>query len=359
MRDKRFNMRRLALICLLMFLTLPLAAQDEPIPDGDFIAVRLTCDNGFTRVYAISPNGETVISVENDPDGTLQWTQDGESLLDDEQDQFDASDYGIDTLFAPAWSPDGTQIAFVSEQQAEIDPTMTNALTVIDVESGTVTVLEDRLHVLGEIAWSPDGTQLAFSASVTYVDDPGNDIYLIDADGSNVRNITNFVGDESQPTWSADGERLAFVYDALDFDDMRLVVMDANGGGAYVLVDGMAQIDQPTWRPVVSENEVIIDSENAPNALAFGVIAEVSGNQGALRLRALPSIAGQAITAMPVGTQVEIIGDSQDADGYTWWQMRLEDGRTGWAVEAAGGDQTLTAIGYADIARQPAQIPCE
>lgn len=343
----------LTLFCLLMF-SLPLAAQDVSVQDGDFIAVTLTCENGFTRVFLVSPNGETVVQLQSD---ATQWTPDGESLQ--ANDPIDLSEFSdvITDANNPAMSPDGMQIAFIAEEVT--DPTTTNALTVLDIATGTQTILEDRLHVLGDIAWSPDGTQLAFTASVTYAEDAGSDIYLIGADGTNVRNITNFSGDESQPTWSADGERLAFVYKARDFEDVRLVVMDANGGGAYVLVDGMAQIDSPTWRPVISEREIILDPENAPESLGFGVIAEVSGNQGALRLRQAPTVAGAAITAMPVGTRVEIIGDSQDADGYTWWHLRLEDGRSGWAVELAGGDQTLTPVGYANIARQPAQIPCE
>lgn len=456
------NMRRLTLILtlfsLLMF-SLPLAAQDDSVQDGDFIAVRVVCDSGNSQVVLVSPNGETVIPVEGDASRQPQWTQGGNRLhyiareaghwsifsqgmdggrfsaqrmggddawltqfrspftwspdsryyayvitnqlvvntsagesialyegvgaitnrlvwspdsarvaftsYDDQISLLDVNTTNVSVVtdvtlaHAPAISPDGTKVAFIAEDVPGIDPSMNNALTLVDLATGTQTVLEDRLRLQGDIAWSPDGTQLAFTASVTYAEDAGSDIYLIGADGTNVHNITNFPGDERQPTWSADGQRLAFVYEARDFEDARLVIMDAEGLSAYVLVDGVQMIDSPAWRPVLVETAPALDTDSVPESLSVGVIAQIFVQDEGLRLREAPTVSSGAITSMPSGTFAEIISDSQDADGYTWWHLRLNDGRTGWAVESADGIQTLTPIAYADIARQPAQIPCE
>ncbi len=54
--------------------------------------------------------------------------------------------------------------------------------------------------------WSPDGKQIVFAA------EPGGDseIFVMQADGSDVRRLTNIVGDDSHPHWSADGARILF-----------------------------------------------------------------------------------------------------------------------------------------------------
>lgn len=68
-------------------------------------------------------------------------------------------------------------------------------------------------------AWSPDGSRIAFVA-------PGNtetglDVWVMDADGSNAQNVTNHRGDEDDPVWHPDGEWLVYTYHSRVDEDGR------------------------------------------------------------------------------------------------------------------------------------------
>ncbi|RMF80229.1 MAG: hypothetical protein D6737_08710, partial [Chloroflexi bacterium] len=95
--------------------------------------------------------------------------------------------------FSPAWSPDGTQLAFMT-----IEADNTREIYVMDVRDGRVTNLTQHPADDSLPAWSPDGTRLAF---VSTRDDGQADVFVINlADGA-VRNITQHPAAETSPVW--------------------------------------------------------------------------------------------------------------------------------------------------------------
>ena len=99
-------------------------------------------------------------------------------------------------------------------------------------------------------SWSPDGTQIAFTSDRGR----GAEIYLMDADGTNVRQLTsteyNFAS-----AWSPDGTQIAFIgnldYDATDYDTYdiaEIFVMNADGTNVRQLTSTGVNIS-PTWSP--------------------------------------------------------------------------------------------------------------
>ena len=95
------------------------------------------------------------------------------------------------------WSPTGDQIAFVSQREGEV------AVWIMNADGGA----KRRLVQGREPSWSPDGGRIAFTSSQF----EGNDeIYIIDADGTNLRRITDQKRIDGFPAWSPDGLRLAF-----------------------------------------------------------------------------------------------------------------------------------------------------
>ena len=112
-------------------------------------------------------------------------------------------------------------------------------------------------------AWSPDGTRLAFTrSSSTATSDSGwrIDVYVVDLDGTNLRRLTSS-GAAYGPTWSADGRRIAYlevVGRAGSSESHRLHVVNADGSGDHTLLaasratwapGGHALIWPPTWSP--------------------------------------------------------------------------------------------------------------
>jgi Tol biopolymer transport system component len=141
--------------------------------------------------------------------------------------------------FQPAWSPDGDRIAFVSlvvasshfDQVYTMNPRGGDRTRLTDIEGGNAQ----------EPAWSPDGGQIAFHVSFGGAID--DEIYVMDADGSGLVQITDNDRSDSNPVWGPDGTRLAFVRDA------KIVTMDPDGTGVQrVTPTGMLGFD-PAWSP--------------------------------------------------------------------------------------------------------------
>ena len=100
-----------------------------------------------------------------------------------------------------AWSPDGTKIAFTS---TSAETNYLDQLYTMNPHGLEVTLLHDFPgtydYNIRSISWSPDGKKIAFD--VEQFVDGDNDIYIIDADGANLKNITNTADIyESSPIW--------------------------------------------------------------------------------------------------------------------------------------------------------------
>ena len=98
-----------------------------------------------------------------------------------------------------------------------------------------------------ELTWSPDGTRLAFVAIPT-AGNGSREIYTIDADGSNLVQITQNEVDDDSPAWSPDGTRLAMRVDDIDPGapgDSNVVVTPVAEPGVTVLGPGA----NPVWSP--------------------------------------------------------------------------------------------------------------
>jgi WD40-like Beta Propeller Repeat len=144
----------------------------------------------------------------------------------------------------PAWSPDGTKIAFASSQGQlkvyvmEADGSGLRRIT----DSPTTTYESDP-------AWSPDGKRLAFSRG-------RGDIYTIKVDGTGLRQLTDTKeANEVEPAWSPDGEKIAFTKYVITGDQRRFNVdiftMNAADGSQQrnLTQTLQGQATGPDWSP--------------------------------------------------------------------------------------------------------------
>jgi TolB protein len=109
----------------------------------------------------------------------------------------------------PVWSPDGAQLAFIRQELDNLDPP--GLFTVNADGSGLTRLTPGTIAVQLRPSWSPDGRQLTFSGNPLHEGLPGNgEIYVINADGSGLQNISDAVVNGSGATWSPDGNWIAF-----------------------------------------------------------------------------------------------------------------------------------------------------
>ena len=138
----------------------------------------------------------------------------------------------------PAWSPDGSKIAFQSDRYGS-----GYRIYVMNAD-GTA---QTRLTGVGydeNPAWSPDGSKIAFHTR----GGGSAEIHVMNADGTGQTRLTNnWPIQDFAPSWSPGGSKIAFVSDR-DGDD-EIYVMNADGTGQTNLTNDPAIDHSPAWSP--------------------------------------------------------------------------------------------------------------
>jgi TolB protein len=106
-------------------------------------------------------------------------------------------------IISPAWSPDGTKVAYVSFENKK------PVVYVQNLSTRQRTVIANYKGSNSAPSWSPDGTRLAVALSREGL----TQVYVINADGTNLRRLTNTSGIDTEPQFSADGQAIYFTSD--------------------------------------------------------------------------------------------------------------------------------------------------
>jgi hypothetical protein len=181
------------------------------------------------------------------PAGTIALERNGEITLTD-PGGFGAEQLAVDTETRrkdPDWSPDGSKIVYASTQAQEDDD-----LYVMNADGTDLTQLTDAAGDEYGPAWSPDGSRIALAFDDLGLDDFSTSIVTVDPGGGE---WTELVTRENErvgwPAWSPDGNRLAF--SASTNHGFDLYVIDADGGGMVkVHQEPRGQFGMPVaWTP--------------------------------------------------------------------------------------------------------------
>ena len=146
--------------------------------------------------------------------------------------------------YQPAWSPDGTQILFAATDSSLSE----HAIWVVNVDGtglkNLTTALPAGVSVPEHPAWSPDGRRIAFIARRN----GQHKVYTMNADGSNVVQVTTDAGFDQNPTWSPDGASIAFSRYNDPTYGWDIAIVTASGGAA-VMRELLGDQQLPAWSP--------------------------------------------------------------------------------------------------------------
>lgn len=152
----------------------------------------------------------------------------------------------------PHWAPDARAIAYTSWRRGFQDVFVSYVYEGrLDSPAGGSPDVHNWLP-----AWSPDGRQLAFTSNR----DGNPELYIMDADGANVRRLTNHPGIDTTPTWSPQGRQIAFTSDRTGSPQIYVVGVDGTG---LRRITFESYCDRPTWSPA-PYNEIAYSSRTGP-----------------------------------------------------------------------------------------------
>lgn len=157
---------------------------------------------------------------------------------------------------APSWCPGATCLLYTSYSSNYPDLVLQNLYGQVGSTRparGTDTVQ----NYFGDI--SPDGTRLAVASARNGA---AMDIYVINRDGSGLRQLTNHPAIDSSPRWSPAGTQLAFVSDRSG--SPRIYTMSADGGQVTLVPTACGRCDRPTWGPAQTGILLAYTSQTGP-----------------------------------------------------------------------------------------------
>ena len=180
---------------------------------------------------------------------------------------------------SPRWSPKGDRVVFLSERGKD-----RLQFHLISMDGGEAIQISNRKEGVGEPVWSPDGSKIAFSAIEPDLESDGEDkdskeksdvrvitrmryklngrgflpdrraqIYVLDVETKEIKQVTSGPYDCREPEWSPDGKHIAFVsarYEGHEFSSIRdIYVVPAEGGEMRKVTSSDTVLGGPSFSP--------------------------------------------------------------------------------------------------------------
>ena len=195
------------------------------------------------RVRRLTSSGTINLAPAWSPDGNelafMSWRgrQPGVYVMSSEGKLGPLKTAGGELTSAPDWSPDGRKLAYTSDVEGNTE------IYVLDRNGQRNRRLTHNAAIDTSPAFSPNGREIAFTS-----DRSGTpQIYVMDAEGLNVRRLSWDANYNDSPAWAPKGDRLAYA-SRLD-GRFHIVVLDIASGKVTRLTSGAHNNENPRWSP--------------------------------------------------------------------------------------------------------------
>jgi dipeptidyl aminopeptidase/acylaminoacyl peptidase len=230
-------------------------------PDGRRLAYVAPAAGGLPDAYVADADGKNRAPLTHTPaaaESAPKWAPDGRRLVVERDGRLLVirADRRGERFLAngrePAWSQRRNRIAFVGG---------TEDLYVVRPTGRGLRRLTATPALESQPAWSPDGRRLAYVA----FEGESTDLYVLDVASGRVVRLTQDVNGEASPAWGLGGRTITFVSDRAGGPVWTVPA----GGGAAVPLGGPRWVDQPAWRPQISLERPPDLDQRPPTDLSF------------------------------------------------------------------------------------------
>jgi dipeptidyl aminopeptidase/acylaminoacyl peptidase len=219
------------------------------------------------------------------------------------------------TNAAPAWSPDGTRIAFISNRPGD----GRHAVCVLNRDGGEARELETFAAKPVSVAWHPEGTSLAVVVPVGKADanaprvitridykqdnrglinEERQQVMLVSLSHGETRQVTDEPFDHNFPQWSPDGRHIAVKQTRLNGMASQLLILDAEGTELQRIGVDEGTIGTWSWSP--DGGTILLDGTEVPSPatdyyrydVASGQLTKVTDDAGFSSVSGFPTISG-------------------------------------------------------------------
>lgn len=196
---------------------------------------QLTFAIGDLNAPEISPDGSTIVMARfySNPEKPTTWLMN--------RDGSNPREVSPDRAIDPTWSPDGKQILFASVTTGNL-----TQLFVINTDGTGLHQVSDLPAIRGRSDWSPQGLIVTYSGRSW-----ARELFLMNTDGSNQQQITPTGGNSQGPSFSPDGQWVAFTayFDRYEVHGCEIYIMRVDGTDLRRLTNNNYCDYQPRWGP--------------------------------------------------------------------------------------------------------------